>query len=309
MDLLIEGTGGPFDGYRVSWPGRRLPEGVTYSALKKFSASASSASSVSSLSVWPDPNRAVDKADNVDDEETPVAISMDVVDDGHPAVATQGGLANEGQTGIAGKMEVELTAAPEVDSAVKSEHQTGFDALSFAVSVAMEDEQSTPAVAVPASSTVRTDFKKQSSSIFTPALPPIDWRNVYYLERDANADDKDSDEDEENADGDQSGDPASTDVDAPAKSFPRYLTALREHDGSFVPIPKQYLKLVFPYAKRGVLPISNLVQLAYICPKTSECMLINRQYCDQALYKEMVIKTIKENGNLYSLYFKESTAI
>lgn len=287
MDMLIEGTDGPFDGYRVSWPGRRLPDGISYSSLKTFSRNsptpAQSAAAGEAKDVLDEERvsaslnkAAVEKSENFPEEvkaEETMSMAMDVRT--HPI------------------LEPSIIMESHVPAALKP---SGIDALTFALSAAMEVEQHKETDTKDSSSlaTERIQPKKLINSTSSPSpVPPIDWRHVYFLERDVDLDDdKANDEDD---DDDECNERKIPDVDAPAKAPPRYLTALREQDGTFVPIPRQYLKLVFPYAKRGVPPISNLIQLAYICPNTNERMLINRQYCDQALYKEIVIRTIKDN--------------
>ena len=126
-------------------------------------------------------------------------------------------------------------------------------------------------------------------------VPPLDWSNVYYLEKDQLDDDEDDNDDEEEED-DVDVDAETSAASKKTSSGPRYLTALRERNGTFIPNPKQLLIFTFPYAKRSTIPMSNLVELAYVCPHTHQRMLIVREYCDRAIYKEQVLKMLKESG-------------
>ena len=70
-------------------------------------------------------------------------------------------------------------------------------------------------------------------------------------------------------------------------------TALREEDGTFVPIPREMWKFAFPYAKRNTVPIGNLVELSYQCPNAGLHCTIIREFCDRGVYKELVVKFAK----------------
>ena len=75
---------------------------------------------------------------------------------------------------------------------------------------------------------------------------------------------------------------------------PHYLCALREANGTFIPLPKILFKWVFPYATRKCIPISNMVELFYIDPHTNEYCTVKREYCDKELYKDYVCKIIRD---------------